>query len=197
MKIARVMRFENRIKFTIAALAFALCLPLTLARAQQAKQQVPDNLAPHPAPEQPLPYSHKTHLALGLKCQNCHVNPDPGTMMTFPATAKCMQCHVDVAKDKPAIQKLAQFAKSGQPIPWVRVYQLTPGVNWSHRTHLQAGMQCSMCHGDVAQLSAMAETTAVTSMATCIACHKAHNAPVVCQTCHSWPPATLVPSKLE
>ena len=189
MKIARRCK---AISFLGAALAILLLLA-GAARAQEAKQQVPNNVAPHPAPEQPIPYSHKTHLALGLKCQNCHTNPDPGNMMTFPATSKCMQCHTDVAKDKPAIQKLAEFAKSGQPIPWVRVYQLTPGVNWSHRTHLKTGMQCVMCHGQVAQLSAMAEVTGVTSMASCIACHQAHNAPTVCHTCHSWP--ENVPSK--
>ena len=173
------------------ALAWAIVTVLALlgsaASAQETKQEVPDNVAPHTAPAQPIPYSHKTHLALGLTCQGCHTNPDSGQMMTIPATTLCMQCHNSVAKSKPAIQKLAEFAKSGQPVPWVRVYQLTPGVNWSHRKHLEAGMQCVMCHGDVSKLDAMAQTTAVTSMATCIACHQTHNAPTVCQTCHSWP----------
>jgi len=108
-------------------------------------------------------------------------------MMTFPATTMCMQCHTSVAKDKPSIQKLAQFAKSIQPVPWVRVYQVTPGVQWTHRKHLDAGMQCVMCHGDVSKLDAMAQTTSVTSMATCISCHQTHNAPATCQTCHAWP----------
>ncbi len=180
---------KERIKIGARALAAVslLALVASAASAQDSKQQVPDNVAPHPAPVQPLPYSHMTHIALGLSCGGCHTNPDPGTMMTFPTTAKCMQCHVAVAKDNPAIQKLSEFAKSGQPIPWVRVYLLTPGVNWSHRKHIQAGMQCAMCHGDVSKLEAMAQTTGVTSMATCIACHQAHNAPTVCQTCHSWP----------
>jgi hypothetical protein len=164
-----------------------LALLASPALAQDPKQEVPDNVAPHAAPAQPLPYSHKTHLALGLSCGGCHTNPGPGNMMTFPATAICMQCHMAVAKDKPAIQKLAGYGKSAQPIPWVRIYQLTPGVNWSHRKHIQAGMQCVMCHGEVSKLDAMAQTTGVTSMATCIACHQAHNAPAACQTCHSWP----------
>ena len=182
-------RSKARSRFVLAAFS-VLALMASGARAQGPKQEVPDNVAVHEAPVQPLPYSHKTHLAagLGLACNACHTNPAPGQMMTFPATAKCMQCHVAVAKDKPAIQKLAQFAKSGEPIPWVRVYQLTPGVNWSHRKHLDAGMQCVMCHGDVAKLDAMAQTTSVTSMAPCIACHTAHDAPTTCQTCHAWPP---------
>ena len=32
-----------------------------------------------PAPvAQPLPYSHKTHIAAGLQCKNCHEMPEPG-----------------------------------------------------------------------------------------------------------------------
>src|SRR5215831_8477610 len=58
-------------------------------------------------PEQPIPYSHKKHLAMGLKCANCHEMPDPGEMMGIPAVAKCMTCHQTVKKDSPAIQKLA------------------------------------------------------------------------------------------
>src|ERR1700674_6129394 len=86
-----------------------------------AKHMVPDNPSPHPAPEQPIPYSHKQHLAFGLKCQECHTNPDPGKLMTFPDTAKCMQCHVTIAKDEPSIQKIALYATSNQHIPWGRV----------------------------------------------------------------------------
>ncbi|MGA2881691.1 MAG: cytochrome c3 family protein [Bryobacteraceae bacterium] len=159
------------------------------AKAQQvaAKQEVPDNLSEHAAPAQPLPYSHKTHLALGLQCQQCHTNPDQGVQMAFPATSTCMMCHQTIAKNRPAIVKLAEFAKSSQPIPWVRVYQLTPGVTWTHRKHLQAGVQCVMCHGNVAQLDAMAQTTSILAMASCISCHQSHRANTTCATCHAWP----------
>jgi hypothetical protein len=98
-----------------------------------------------------------------------------------------MSCHATVAKSKPAIQKLAAFAKSQQDVPWVRVYAVLPGVNWTHRKHLDAGMKCETCHGEVAQMDAMSEATSVTTMGVCITCHKANNAPTVCQTCHGWP----------
>ena len=170
-----------------ASLLFVILLTVLASHAQTAKQEVPDNIAPHPAPEQPIPYSHKTHIAAGLQCQACHTNPAPGNQMTFPATSTCMACHTTIAKNKPSIIKLAEFAKSGQPIPWVRVYQITPGVTWSHQKHLQAGMQCVMCHGNVAQLDRMAQITSVTSMSSCIGCHQVHQANTTCATCHSWP----------
>ncbi len=167
-----------------------LFLAALTAGAQQppaAQQEVPDNVAPHPAPPQPIPYSHKTHIALGLECRRCHTNPDPGNQMTFPATTVCMTCHGTIAKDRPAIVKLAEFARSGRTIPWTRVYQVTGGVTWTHRKHLAAGMQCVMCHGQVAQIDAMSENTSVTSMASCISCHASHQAGTACQTCHAWP----------
>jgi hypothetical protein len=187
------VKSDRRICEVSAALvAVILFLCVCGAAAQQparrpAGQSVPDNIAPHAAPGQPIPYSHKTHLALGLQCQMCHTNPEPGSQMTFPASSTCMSCHASVAKDKPSIMKLADFNKSGQTIPWARVYQVTAGVTWTHRKHLQAGMQCAMCHGNVGQLDAMAQTTSVTSMASCISCHQMNKASTACVTCHVWP----------
>jgi Cytochrome c7 and related cytochrome c/Cytochrome c3 len=136
------------------------------------------------APAQPLPYSHKTHLAAGLKCRDCHTNPDPGDRMEFPGTAKCMICHTTIAKDKPTIQKLAEFEKSNQQIPWVRVYVLSAGVYWNHRSHLEAGMKCETCHGPVAQMDVTANVTNVTTMAGCVDCHQQMKAGTGCEFCH-------------
>jgi Cytochrome c7 and related cytochrome c len=157
--------------------------------APVAPQEVHDNVAPHPAPEQPIPYSHETHLALGLACASCHTNPDPGAQMGFPATSTCMSCHMAIAADKPSIMKLAGYARSGEAVPWVRVYQVLPGVIWSHRTHVSAGIGCGACHGDVAALETMAMTTGVVAMASCLGCHEARGANTVCETCHAWPAA--------
>ncbi|HEV2116708.1 MAG TPA: cytochrome c3 family protein [Terriglobales bacterium] len=150
-------------------------------------QLVPDNPL-HPAPPaQPLPYSHKTHLALKIGCQYCHTNPDPGKMMTYPATSICMTCHQSVAKDSPAIKKLAEFDRAHQTIPWVRVYKVMPGVKWGHRFHLGAGLKCQNCHGPVQEMPAMYERTSVTTMGVCISCHEKNHAKTVCSTCHSAP----------
>ena len=151
------------------------------------KPAVPENVAPHTAPTQPLPYSHKTHLASGLVCQTCHTNPDPGSLMTYPATEMCMSCHLAVATDNTAIARLHAFAESGQEIPWVRVYAITPGVTWSHRAHLDSGTQCETCHGDISQAEAVSESKAILAMASCISCHESHGAVAECVTCHAWP----------
>ena len=137
-----------------------------------------------PAPRQPLPFNHKTHLSLQLSCKFCHTNPEPGDLMKLPAAQTCMDCHAAVATDKPAIQQLAAFAKSGQLIPWKAVYSVPSFVYWSHRTHLGAGLTCEMCHGNVAQMEVITRTTNVTTMAGCVACHRKKEAPTGCETCH-------------
>jgi hypothetical protein len=140
--------------------------------------------ATKPAPTQPIPYSHKTHLAQGLKCRDCHTNPEPGDRMEFPETATCMDCHAAIATGKPAIQKLAAFAKSKQPIPWARVYVVTAGVYWNHRSHLEAGIKCETCHGPVTEMDVMANVTNVTTMGGCVACHQQMKAGTGCGFCH-------------
>jgi hypothetical protein len=156
-------------------------------QAQRAEQEVPSNPLRTPPPTQPIPYSHKTHLALGLTCQGCHMNPDPGNLMTFPPNGLCMGCHRTLAKDKESIRKLAQFAQRNEPVPWVRVYVVLPGVRWTHRAHLQADVKCETCHGDVSQMASAVEATSVTTMAVCIRCHEQHKAKADCVTCHAWP----------
>jgi hypothetical protein len=104
--------------------------------------------------------------------------------MTFPSADRCMQCHVTIAKDKPAIQKLAQYAQSKEEIPWVRVYKVLPGVQWSHQPHLATGVKCETCHGNVAQMATMSEVTSVTTMYACLHCHELNHAKSACETCH-------------
>jgi len=160
------------------------CVAGQATQAQAVKMMVPDNPSERPAPAQPIPYSHKKHLALGLECKKCHTNPEPGKLMTFPATSACMECHAAIAKDKPSIKKLAEYAKSKQAIPWVRVYTVLPGVAWGHRAHLDAGMKCETCHGQVAQMETMSEVTSVTTMYSCLNCHALNHAKTACDTCH-------------
>src|SRR6266404_8704716 len=135
------------------------------------------------AASQPIPYSHKTHLALGLQCKNCHTNPDPGEMMGYPVTKTCRGCHTTVKKESPAIQKLAEYAKEQKPVPWVRVYQIPSYVFFSHRTHQQAGASCQTCHGPVAERDVIVKEVD-TSMGACMDCHRKNKASIDCTYCH-------------
>lgn len=176
-------------KLLALAVTITCCMPVVGSADDYA---VPDNVAPAAAPDQPLPFSHKRHSSVGLDCARCHTNPEPGAQMTYPATETCLTCHQLVATEKASIVELLAYAEAGDDIPWQRVYAITPGVTWSHRAHLDAGARCETCHGDVSATDVLAETTAVTAMATCIDCHAANSAPTACITCHAWPDDELL-----
>ena len=134
--------------------------------------------------QQPVPYSHKTHVALGLPCKACHNNADPaGELMGFPAAAFCMGCHQTVKVESPHVQKIAAAAKKKEPLPWVRVYRLPVWVYFSHRVHTQAGATCEACHGPVRERDVITKEV-VHTMRSCMACHAATKAPNECTTCH-------------
>ncbi|MBM3725375.1 MAG: cytochrome c3 family protein [Acidobacteria bacterium] len=135
------------------------------------------------APEQPIPYSHRTHIALGLECRNCHTNPDPGEVMGIPKASVCMGCHQTVKKDSPHIQKLATFAQSRREIPWVRVYQIPAYVRFSHREHLATGATCATCHGEVKTRDVLWREANI-HMGGCMECHLKNQASNDCSFCH-------------
>lgn len=175
---------------TLTSLLFGSGLALLLSVSSPAsgqdsspKGELPPVTAPH-ATVQPLPFSHKRHTEQQLPCKFCHANPEPGNEMAFPDTATCMACHESVAKDKPAIKKLAQYAKEQQPIPWVRVYVVPGFVYWSHRTHLDANLKCTECHGEVETMEAVVPVGKVTTMGGCVDCHRRKEASTGCATCH-------------
>jgi hypothetical protein len=135
------------------------------------------------APVQPIPYSHRQHLALGLKCRDCHTMPDPGEMMGIPEAPRCMTCHRSIKKDSAAIQKLAAFAREDRPVPWVRVYQIPSYVAFGHKAHLDAGATCEACHGPVAERDRLAREIDM-SMTGCMNCHRVNKASLACTYCH-------------
>src|SRR5262249_16827391 len=130
--------------------AIALCAA-SLPIAGQGFLQDADRKSQNPSSlklpvQQPIPFSHKQHVGFDMKCAECHPNPEPGDRMTFPATEKCMECHRTLARNKLSIQKLAEFAKAKQQVPWARVYVVSAWVFCNHRSHLEAGMKCESCH---------------------------------------------------
>lgn len=136
------------------------------------------------APEQPVPYSHKTHLSMGLKCSNCHQPDAEGFAMSFPKETFCMGCHNSVKKDSPHIAKVAEAAKTGKPIEWARVYQQPEMVWFSHDLHVtDAKLECETCHGKLEEMAVVAKARQL-DMKDCMDCHAKASAPNGCSTCH-------------
>ncbi len=135
-------------------------------------------------PPQPLPYSHRAHLALGLECKQCHAMPDPGEFATLPETENCMVCHAAVKKESPHIEKLAAFHEAGKKVPWRRVYRIPDYVYFSHKEHVAKGATCEACHGPVRERDVLRKEKDIT-MAGCMECHRAAQASLACNYCHA------------
>jgi hypothetical protein len=133
--------------------------------------------------QQPVAYSHKTHVAQGLQCGSCHKNPEPGEVMGFPAESLCMGCHRTVKADSAEIRKVAEAAKEKKPVAWVRVYRLPAYVYFSHRVHGEGSVQCERCHGAVRERDVLTKEVEHT-MKSCMACHEEMKAPNECGSCH-------------
>ena len=135
---------------------------------------------------QPIAYPHKTHVTDNqMECLTCHVNADRSIAATVPSVTECMVCHENVKPESPEIQKLAAFAKKGEEPPWVRVYGFSPsaGVHFTHKRHVKAKIECSTCHGDMAQAMDFRLNVKWT-MGKCIDCHRERQVSVDCLTCH-------------
>jgi len=68
-------------------------------------------------------------------------------------------------------------------IRWVRVYEVPSYVSFNHRTHLNANLNCSECHGPVATRDVLAKEGNI-SMGGCINCHRQKSVSIDCTFCH-------------
>ena len=143
---------------------------------------------------QPIAFPHTVHVQkLGINCLYCHnaanKSMDPG----LPAVSTCMGCHNAIGPDRPAndlhgnkpykspeIQKLynyanqtAVFAGMGPkaiPIPWNRVHKLPEYVHFPHTRHINAGVTCQTCHGQIQNMERVYQFSSL-NMGWCVSCH--------------------------
>jgi hypothetical protein len=164
-----------------AALFFVTAAILAPQKTYQPKAEV----LPGPPVKQPVAYSHKTHIAAGLKCNNCHTMPGDGAQATYPRESLCMGCHQSIKAESPEIQKLAEFAKAKKTVPWVRIYRVPDIVYFNHALHVKdAGIDCAQCHGNVAQRDVLFQEKSI-SMVSCMDCHARMQASNGCDVCHA------------
>lgn len=137
------------------------------------------------AASQPIAFPHKTHVQLGMSCIDCHTGADIRATAGIPSVTKCMLCHAKLAREKPEVKKVIDYANKNIEIPWVRVYGFSASahVKFQHAPHARANIPCATCHGDLTKAT-VAERTVTHNMGTCLTCHRQRKAPEDCATCH-------------
>ncbi len=169
--------------------------PSRAACLSHAAAEDPDT----PGPVQPIQFSHKHHAGLyEIDCYYCHTGTDESPAAGVPSVELCMGCH----KQFPAsydelegIRTLKDHWERREPIEWVQIHRLPEHVQFQHRAHIRAGVECAECHGKVEEMDKVylvedtiwwpwALPAQKLEMGWCIQCHRENEVTQDCYACH-------------
>jgi hypothetical protein len=135
-------------------------------------------------PEQPVAYDHKVHVVKNqMECADCHQYVDQSEQAGIPSLQFCMDCHESTATDHPEIKKLTEYWNNKKPVPWVKVHQQPRHIYFSHKRHIKADIDCTVCHGEVKVMTTARQVRSL-EMGWCVTCHREKDAPTDCLACH-------------
>ena len=123
-------------------------------------------------PEQPVPYSHKLHAGdLGMDCRYCHTSVEVSPKANVPPTQTCMNCHTLILTQSEKLLPVRESWTTGKPIEWVRVHKIADYAYFNHSAHINAGVGCISCHGNIAEMEKVMQVEPL-SMGWCLECHR-------------------------
>ncbi len=137
------------------------------------------------APDQPIDFPHTVHAGtLNLDCTFCHRSVEEEPYAGLPALEQCMFCHNVVQPEASTqIPLLLEAWNNYESVNWTKVHNLPDHVKFVHEAHINAGFECSTCHGDVQNMTQIKQVRDL-RMDDCVQCHLANEAPIDCTTCH-------------
>ena len=122
--------------------------------------------------EQPVQFSHKHHTGDdGIDCRYCHSTVETTATAGMPPTQTCMNCHSQIWSDSPYLEPVRASFRENKPIEWERVHDLPEYVYFNHSIHVNKGVGCSSCHGDVANMPSVYQENTL-QMEWCLSCHR-------------------------
>lgn len=164
-----------------AALAAALVVLLSgIAALIYLDELYPVGLGPR----QPIPFSHRVHAGVKtISCFMCHSEAPRSSRAGIPPLQTCLLCHSRIIRTYPYIARLRGDAALNRPVIWERVNWLPEFVYFDHSMHIQRGIDCGHCHGDVSRMDRVMKARKF-QMGFCIQCHRYNRATHDCYTCH-------------
>ena len=168
-----------------------------------------------PDQEIPLRFSHRVHLVKAkMKCSNCHravLQSVRSQDVNLPKESVCFDCH-DIESPEDSPKAACETCHPGYVPVWrdgadkTSTRQVTvhppavrfpaPRVKFNHKIHLDRGVGCERCHGDMTQHDLATRENALPVMGTCLGCHDGKQAPSACTTCHEAAPDGRVQTDL-
>jgi hypothetical protein len=128
--------------------------------------------------------STDSNLPLEETCFECH---DPNEAMEDPEAAdpkaSCDTCHPGYVPEFPDGMDDYEETRKATRYPAAIVLP-NPNLKFNHKVHLDKGVECSTCHGDLKSTDFATRENALPIMGTCLSCHNGEDAPAECATCH-------------
>lgn len=122
---------------------------------------------------QPTEFSHQHHAGeLGIDCRYCHTTVETAATAGMPPTHTCMTCHSQIWTNARMLEPVRASLAENKPLVWQRVGRLPGYVYFYHSVHVQNGIGCSSCHGDMTHMQ-MTYPPYPFSMDFCLSCHRA------------------------
>lgn len=122
--------------------------------------------------EQPVAFQHSLHAGeLGIDCRYCHNTVEVAASANVPPTEVCMTCHSQIRVGTPQLAGVQESWDTGLPIEWNRVHDLADFVYFNHAAHINKGIGCNHCHGEVDRMSGIWKAAPMT-MGWCLECHR-------------------------
>jgi hypothetical protein len=124
------------------------------------------------AREQPIQFSHVRHVAgNGIDCRYCHTSVEQSSFAGIPPTKTCMNCHAQIFLASPFLEPVRDSLRTGRSIEWTRVHDLPDFVYFNHSIHVNKGVGCTTCHGQVDRMPLMWQEESL-QMEWCLDCHR-------------------------
>jgi hypothetical protein len=125
------------------------------------------------ARDQPVPFSHKHHVTgIGIDCRYCHTSVEESAFAGIPPTETCMTCHSLLWTEAAMLEPVRASFRDNKPLQWTRVHDLPDFVYFKHDIHVNKGIGCQSCHGQVDQMPLMYKEKTL-NMEWCLECHRA------------------------
>ena len=122
--------------------------------------------------DQPVPFSHKHHAGeLGIDCRYCHATVEKASFAGMPPTHTCMTCHSQLYTQSKMLEPVRQSYRNHTPIQWMRVTRLPNYVYFDHSVHVNSGVSCETCHGQVTEMPITWRKRSF-YMEDCLSCHR-------------------------
>lgn len=121
---------------------------------------------------QPVPFSHAHHVGDdGLDCRYCHTSVERSAFAGLPPTRTCMTCHSQLFREAAVLAPVRRSLAAGEPLRWNEVHRLPDFVYFDHSVHVNNGVGCTSCHGQVDEMPLMHKAEPMT-MQWCLSCHR-------------------------